>query len=105
MNLTEDRSPTYPLSTSSKPRSPYGGVGYDLDVGPWLLLAGPLGWVGCAGLLADTPLSAVADTLTLPYVLYVRAHDKQAGKPEKQDREQPAATAMTPAAASQPVLP
>ena len=62
------------MSTSSKPRSPYGGVGYDFDVGQWLLLAGPLGWVESACLTADIPLSFVGDTLTLPYVLYLNAH-------------------------------
>jgi hypothetical protein len=33
MNLTEEKSPTEGMSTSSKPRSPYGGVGYDFDMG------------------------------------------------------------------------
>ena len=74
MNLTEEKSPTEGMSTSSKPRSPYGGVGYDLDISQWLLLAGPLGWAESACLLADVPLSFVGDTLTLPYVFCLRSH-------------------------------
>lgn len=105
MNLTEKQSPTAGMSTSSKPKSPYGGVGYDLDVGQWLLLAGPLGWAGSAILIADTPLSAVADTLTLPYVLYIRANEKRTGRPERQVRVQPSADAVTPISASQPTTP
>jgi uncharacterized protein YceK len=105
MNLTEERSPTEPMSTSSKPRSPYGGVGYDLDVGSWSLLAGPIGWVECACLVVDTPLSAVADTLTLPYVLYARAQEKKAEKVDKQDREHPSAGTVIPTSASGPALP
>ncbi len=105
MNLTEDQSPTYPMSSSSKPRSPYGGVGYDLDLAAWSTLGGPVGWVECAGLLADTPLSAAADTITLPYVLYLRANDKGTGRPEQQDGKQPSAGAVTPTAASRPTSP
>jgi uncharacterized protein YceK len=84
MNLTEEQSPTYGMSTSSKPRSPYGGVGYDLDLSQWLLLAGPRGLAESACLIADVPLSLAGDTLTLPYVLYLRAHkDKPADVPPK----------------------
>ncbi len=97
MNLTEKQSPTAGMSTSSKPRSPYGGVGYDLDMSQWLLLAGPIGWAGSAFLIADTPLSAVADTVTLPYVLKARDQERQTEKANIQDREHPPAEPVTPA--------
>jgi uncharacterized protein YceK len=105
-SLTERQSPTYPMSTHSEPRTPYGGVAYDFDVAPWLCVAGPVGVLACAGYLAlDLPLSATADTVTLPYVLYIRANEKRTGKPERQDRVQPSADAVTPTAASQPTSP
>ena len=53
-------------------RLPYGGVRMDAAIGSDCLLSPPYGVpVGAYILFVDLPLSAIGDTLTLPYVLYM----------------------------------
>jgi uncharacterized protein YceK len=67
LNLPEAKSV---MLCPEETRLPYGGVRMDAE-GGYDLLSGDRCALGIYILIVDLPLSAVGDTLTLPYVLYM----------------------------------